>query len=74
MVDALESDLIEGAGLDVFETEPLSDDSSLWEMDEVIITPHCAAFTVDYFRDVGGLVRENVERPRNGKKLTNRVV
>ncbi|ELZ02084.1 D-isomer specific 2-hydroxyacid dehydrogenase NAD-binding protein [Natrialba chahannaoensis JCM 10990] len=74
MVDALESNSIEGAGLDVFETEPLPEESPLWEMDEVIITPHCAAFTVDYFRDVGGLVRENVERLRDGKELTNQVV
>ncbi|ADD05151.1 2-D-hydroxyacid dehydrogenase [Natrialba magadii ATCC 43099] len=74
LVDALESDSIEGAGLDVFETEPLPAESPLWEMDEVIITPHCAAFTVDYFRDVGGLVRENVERLAADESVVNRVI
>ncbi|ELY92490.1 D-isomer specific 2-hydroxyacid dehydrogenase NAD-binding protein [Natrialba hulunbeirensis JCM 10989] len=74
LVDALESNSIEGAGLDVFETEPLPEESPLWEMDEVIITPHCAAFTVDYFRDVGGLVRENVDRLAAEEPFVNRVV
>lgn len=39
---ALETGLIAGAGLDVFETEPLPSDHALWEMENVIITPHVA--------------------------------
>ena len=37
---ALSSGRVSGAGLDVFEEEPLSNDSPLWEMDNVILTPH----------------------------------
>jgi phosphoglycerate dehydrogenase-like enzyme len=40
---ALAAREIAGAGLDVFEVEPLPPDHALWAMDNVIITPHCAA-------------------------------
>ena len=39
IIAALQAGEIAGAGLDVFEKEPLSGDSPLWEMDNVIITP-----------------------------------
>ncbi|RQH02034.1 D-2-hydroxyacid dehydrogenase [Natrarchaeobius oligotrophus] len=74
LIDALESGSIAGAALDVFETEPLPESSPLWEFDEVILTPHAASFTVDYFRDVGDIVRENVERLAAGEPFHNRVV
>ena len=74
LIDALETGDLAGAALDVFEEEPLPEDSPLWGMDEVIISPHCAAYTRDYFRDVGEIVRENVERLADGEEFTNRVV
>src|SRR5262245_1199538 len=40
---ALEAGEIAGAGLDVFEVEPLPAEHPLWQMDNVLITPHCAA-------------------------------
>ena len=42
LVDALTSGELRGAGLDVFETEPLPADSLLWELPTVVITPHTA--------------------------------
>lgn len=40
LIDALNNKKISGAVLDVFETEPLEKTSPLWDMDNVIITPH----------------------------------
>ena len=43
LIDALRNRRIGGAGLDVFDHEPLPADSPLWELDNVLITPHTAA-------------------------------
>jgi len=43
LVLALERGQLAGAGLDVFETEPLPPENSLWQMPNVLITPHVAA-------------------------------
>ncbi len=71
LVDALRSAEIAGAGLDVFETEPLPDTSPLWEMENVIITTHSAGVssyrpqrTVDFFC-------ENLRRFMAGEPLLN---
>lgn len=74
LIEALEAGAIAGAALDVFETEPLPEDSPLWGMDEVIISPHCAGFTVDYRRNVAELVIDSLECLRSGGELLNRVV
>jgi D-2-hydroxyacid dehydrogenase (NADP+) len=74
LIDALEAGSIAGAALDVFETEPLPESSPLWEMDEVIVSPHCGAFTRDYGSHVAAIVRENVRRVRDGGDHVNRVV
>jgi len=74
LVEALETDAIAGAALDVFETEPLPESSPLWTMDDVIVSPHCAAITRDYYRHVAALVRESVRRVESGEDPANRVV
>ncbi|SNZ12419.1 D-2-hydroxyacid dehydrogenase (NADP+) [Natronoarchaeum philippinense] len=74
LVDAIERDAIAGAALDVFENEPLSEDSPLWDADDVIVTPHAAAATRDYFRSIDELVRENVARIGADEELHNRVI
>ena len=73
MVDALQSGEIAGAGLDVFETEPLPDDSPLGGMEEVIISPHKGSATNRYHLDIADLVTENAERFQAGEALRNRV-
>jgi phosphoglycerate dehydrogenase-like enzyme len=52
LINALNQGIIAGAGLDVFEKEPLSNDSPLWEMDNVIITPHTSGSTEHYNKRV----------------------
>ena len=48
LVERLAGGSLAGAGLDVFATEPLPDDSPLWSMENVIVTPHVAGYTWDY--------------------------
>ncbi|MFD1571661.1 D-2-hydroxyacid dehydrogenase [Halorubrum laminariae] len=73
LVDALDQDAIAGAGLDVFETEPLPDDSPLWDFEEVIISPHKGSATNRYHLDIADLVSENIDRYQTGETLRNRV-
>ena len=76
--DALLTELdaggLAGAALDVFEEEPLPRDSPLWEMENVVVTPHASASTREYVDRVAALVRENARRLRAGEDLANRVV
>ncbi len=74
LISALEAGEIAGAALDVFEEEPLPEDSPLWEMDEVIVTPHAAAAERDYYDHIAELVRENVQHIDADEEITNRVV
>ena len=52
LIAALQEGEIAGAGLDVFEKEPLGEDNPLWEMDNVIVTPHTAGSTEYYDKRV----------------------
>jgi len=74
LVDALRAESIAGAALDVFETEPLPEDSPLWGMDDVIVSPHCAAYTRDYYRHVATILRESLDRIDAGEDPVNRVL
>jgi D-3-phosphoglycerate dehydrogenase len=47
LIEALKSGKLAGAGLDVFESEPLPVDSELRKLEHVVLTPHAAAFTQD---------------------------
>jgi phosphoglycerate dehydrogenase-like enzyme len=53
LICALEKGRIRGAGLDVFESEPISADSPLLKMENVILTSHSVAWTEELFRDMG---------------------
>lgn len=60
LIEALNSGQIRGAGLDVFETEPLPQDHPLWTMDQVIITPHSAGVTDHYADRIVDIFTENM--------------
>ncbi len=60
LVQALEEKLIGGAILDVFEKEPLPEESPLWSMPNVIITPHNSA--VSFPKDIIKIYTENYHR------------
>ncbi|MDE3260246.1 MAG: D-2-hydroxyacid dehydrogenase [Gemmatimonadota bacterium] len=68
---ALGNGEIAGAGLDVFEEEPLPEGHPLWAMENVMITPHVAAIS-DRIEDRRiGVILENIRRFRDGEPLLN---
>lgn len=71
LVKALKKGWIAGAGLDVNETEPLPKSSPLWEMENVILTPHVSGFTPHYDRRAITLFAENLRRYLAGEPLLN---
>lgn len=74
LTEALEKKTIAGAGLDVFSTEPLPDDSPFWDAENVLLTPHTAGETGDYERVVIDILMENLNRLWMGRyDLVNRV-
>jgi phosphoglycerate dehydrogenase-like enzyme len=68
---ALRAGELAGAGLDVFETEPLPPDHPLWAMPNVIITPHVAGASPRIAERHLGVVLENVRRFVRGEPLAN---
>jgi D-2-hydroxyacid dehydrogenase (NADP+) len=73
LIDALDSGTIAGAGLDVFETEPLPEDNPLWDFEDVIISPHRGSATNRYHLDIADLVKEIFAQYQAGETLRNRV-
>jgi len=71
LIIALEQGLIAGAGLDVFETEPLPENNPLWERENVIITPHLAALSPYYLDRAIKLFTDNLARYMNGRDMFN---
>ncbi|WP_420490642.1 D-2-hydroxyacid dehydrogenase [Neobacillus drentensis] len=69
LIQALTEGTIAGAGLDVFETEPLSKESPLWEMENVIVTPHTSGSTEQYNQRVV----ENILIPNLKAYLSSKV-
>ena len=71
LVDALEQGKIAGAGLDVFEEEPLPSDHPLWSAPNVLITPHTAGFG-PYLDDRRlAIILDNSKRFVRGERLLN---
>lgn len=73
LYEALQSGHLGGAGLDVFATEPTHTDNPLFQLENVVLTPHMAAHTDDALKAMS-MVAEDVIRVLEGKEPIYRVV
>lgn len=73
LIEALQSKKLAGAYLDVFATEPLDVSSPLWDLENVIVTPHSAGHSAGNESKVMDLFVENLVRLDQGKALKNTI-
>jgi phosphoglycerate dehydrogenase-like enzyme len=73
LISALAAGTITGAALDVFEEEPLPYTSPLWNLENVILSPHISGNSVHYHEKAAALFAENLERYLNKQPLLNRL-
>jgi len=71
LVDALKSDRIAGAALDVTDPEPLPPEHPLWSLENVILTPHYSGAHPGYVQRASAIFLENLVSYLSGKPLTN---
>ncbi|MBX3014248.1 MAG: D-2-hydroxyacid dehydrogenase [Caldilineaceae bacterium] len=71
LIQALQTGQVAGAGLDVFAEEPLPADSPLWDMPNVLITPHSSGATPAYDQRALAIFLDNLPRYLAGEELRN---
>ncbi|MGI5267672.1 D-2-hydroxyacid dehydrogenase [Nonomuraea sp. CA-218870] len=71
LADRLRAGSIGGAALDVFQKEPLPEDSPLWDAPGAILTPHVAWSSPGYSRKVVELFAHNLERVERAEPVVN---
>ena len=71
LIAALESGRLAGAGLDVFEQEPLPDASPLWALPQVIASPHVSGLGPDYWARASEVFARNLRLWLAGRPLEN---
>ena len=69
LIKALQNEEIAGAGLDVFAVEPLPDESPLWHMPNVVVTPHIGGMSDIYPDQVLPNIKENLSRYLAGERI-----
>ena len=69
LIETLRERKIRGAALDVFEKEPLPPDSPLWDLENLLITPHTAGMTEKLWERQYALFSENLRRYLDRKPL-----
>jgi phosphoglycerate dehydrogenase-like enzyme len=74
LVDALQSGRLGGAGLDVFDEEPVPANQPLLELDNVVLQPHVAWLTQETLGRSLAVAMENCRRLRDGEELLHRVL
>jgi phosphoglycerate dehydrogenase-like enzyme len=74
LVDALVNARIAGAALDVTVEEPLAPESPLWEMPNVVLTPHTAGETANYEAALTDIIVENVAKLEGSGPLRNEII
>ncbi len=74
LAEALAGKRIAGAGLDVFDSEPLAADSPLRALDNVVLTPHVGGNTADMSMDMVDICLENIFAVRDGRPLSPKVL
>ena len=72
LVEALREETIAGAALDVYPVEPLPESSPLWELPNVILSPHVAGTSGQYLERAADLFAENLRRYVASEPLLNR--
>ena len=73
LVEAIESGHLAGAYLDVFEAEPLPAESPLWDLPNVLVSPHTADNIAGWERTFAAFFADNLDRWQAGQPLVNQV-
>lgn len=73
LIEALKTGKIAGCGSDVFEREPLEKESGLWELPNMVITPHCTPEMPDLDAECLNIICENIEHYRKDEPMKNRL-
>ena len=71
LIDALNNSNLAGAALDVYPVEPLPESSPLWEMPNVILSPHVAGASPRYYEKAADLFATNLRRYLSEQPLLN---
>ncbi|MCH8632429.1 NAD(P)-dependent oxidoreductase [Lactiplantibacillus plantarum] len=74
LIAALNQGKLSAASLDVTDPEPLPPDSPLWQMKNVLITPHISGIYQEYAEDVIQIFQENLEQYRQDRTLSRNKV